>query len=150
MDTTYYANPIEVLAEQTTSVSHYIRPKKYDLVVCIFGPIYRPPEYPEMIRKEILENVNKFQLTEIVSGMTSDVIPNDTKLQFQGARTGESLQLIDGVKTLNFVSIPSASMRSIQIYEGFIPAKYGDTNSGVVVIETLGYFDLFLNRFPED
>jgi hypothetical protein len=28
------------------------------------------------------------------------------------------------------------------VYSGAIPAKYGDTTGGVVVMETLSYFDL--------
>jgi hypothetical protein len=32
------------------------------------------------------------------------------------------------------------------IYTGGIPAKYGDTMGGVVVLETKGYFDLLRER----
>jgi outer membrane receptor protein involved in Fe transport len=28
------------------------------------------------------------------------------------------------------------------VYSGAIPAKYGDTNGGVIVVETRSYFDL--------
>jgi len=31
----------------------------------------------------------------------------------------------------------------MEAYTGGIPAKYGDTTGGVVILETLSYFDLY-------
>ena len=47
------------------------------------------------------------------------------------------------MKADNISSIPGAALRGLEAYTGGIPAKYGDTTGGVVVLETKGYFDLY-------
>jgi outer membrane receptor protein involved in Fe transport len=43
----------------------------------------------------------------------------------------------------NAARIPSSAIGSISVYTGGLPAKYGDTTGGVVVIETKSYMDLY-------
>ena len=40
-------------------------------------------------------------------------------------------------------SIPGVAVQGLEAYTGGIPAKYGDTTGGVVVLETKGYCDLY-------
>ncbi len=148
----YYEKNFQIRSDEIVYVELSL--KQVELTICYFTPPYtwyRTPQLHELNRIEIAENVNRFQLPAMTSGMTSDLRLNkENDLQFQGARINDYVQLIDGVKTLNFIQVPSVTMKSIQIYNGFIPAKYGDTNGGVIVIETLSYFDLLNNRFPEE
>jgi hypothetical protein len=36
---------------------------------------------------------------------------------------------------------PSMAIGSIMVYTGGVPSKYGDYSGGVVVVETMSYFD---------
>ena len=148
-DTTYAEYNFKVLEDGIAFVNITI--KQVELIVCFWAPPYKTPERPELNRKEIQQSTNRFQLQVLVSGITSNIQLNqENELQFQGYRNNGFLQLIDGVKTLEFSRIPSATLKHIMVYNGFIPARYGDTNGGVIVIETLSYFDLLNNRFPEE
>ena len=42
-----------------------------------------------------------------------------------------------------FTNLPSSGVGSISVYTGGVPAKYGDTTSGVIVVESKNYFDLY-------
>jgi outer membrane receptor for ferrienterochelin and colicin len=77
--------------------------------------------------------------------MKSDVKKGtDGELYFRGSRTGAVQYNIDGVKMgANAARIPSSAIGSISVYTGGLPAKYGDTTGGVVVIETKSYMDLY-------
>ena len=41
------------------------------------------------------------------------------------------------------INLPSRGIGEIAVYTSGIPAKYGDVLSGVIVIETQSYFDLY-------
>ncbi len=86
----------------------------------------------------------KFSQLELIASMTTDVkLTDDGQLVFRGARKGDMLYLVDGVKGRAVSNLPSCSLGSITVYSGGLPAKYGDTTGGAVIVETLGYFDLY-------
>ena len=71
----------------------------------------------------------------------------DGQLYFRGSRTGAVQYQIDGIKMTGDVStVPSSAIGSISVYTGGVPAKYGDTTGGVVVIETRSFMDLYYQR----
>jgi outer membrane receptor protein involved in Fe transport len=39
--------------------------------------------------------------------------------------------------------VPGSSIGGVTVYTGGIPAKYGDTTGGVIILETKSYFDLY-------
>jgi len=41
------------------------------------------------------------------------------------------------------VNIPGTSIGGVSVYAGGVPAKYGDTTGGVIIMETKSYFDLY-------
>ncbi|MCB9194918.1 MAG: carboxypeptidase-like regulatory domain-containing protein [Flavobacteriales bacterium] len=66
------------------------------------------------------------------------------EIYFRGARAGDAVYLIDGVKVTGATpAIPSSGIKSFSVYSGGLPAKYGDTMGGVIVVETKSYFDLY-------
>ena len=67
----------------------------------------------------------------------------DGELVFRGARKGDMIYLVDGVKTREVGSVPGVSIGRMMVYTGGLPAKYGDTLGGVVVMESKSYFDLY-------
>lgn len=72
---------------------------------------------------------------QMVEG-TSDVI-------IRGSRPGDAVYYVDGVKSQDLNGVPGVGIGSMTGYTGGIPAKYGDTTGGVIVLETKSYFDLY-------
>lgn len=94
--------------------------------------------------EEIDKSPLKFDLKGLVTSMTTDVqMTDDGELVFRGARKGDMIYLIDGVKTRDAGNVPGASIGHMMVYTGGLPAKYGDTLGGVVVLESKSYFDLY-------
>ena len=97
----------------------------------------------KLTKKDIVHMSVKFDAKQMVASMTSDVkLTDDGELIFRGARKGDVVSYIDGVKMTDVQNVPSAALGYVIVYSGAIPAKYGDTTGGVVVMETLSYFDL--------
>lgn len=97
----------------------------------------------KLSQKDIKRMPVKFEAAKMVASMTTDVrMTDDGQLVFRGARKGDMISYIDGVKMEGIQNVPSASLGYIMVYAGAIPAKYGDTTGGVVIMETLSYFDL--------
>lgn len=95
--------------------------------------------------EEISVSPVKFNIKDLITSMSSNVQQTaDGSLVFRGARKGDMIYMIDGVKvTGDAGQIPSVSIGYMQVYTGGLPAKYGDTLGGVVVIESKSYFDLY-------
>jgi len=65
-------------------------------------------------------------------------------LQMRGSRGGASTYFIDGVKAEGISSnFPSASIGTIRVFTGGVPAMYGDVVGGIVVIETKSFMSWY-------
>jgi hypothetical protein len=94
--------------------------------------------------EDLKHNTNLRDIGKLIGSMSSDIkVASDGELYFRGARKGNMLYLVDGVKQSNFNSVPGVAIQSMTVYTGGLPAKYGDTTGGVVVMETKSYFDLY-------
>lgn len=72
------------------------------------------------------------------------------EIYFRGSRDGSFITYFDGMKIEGSApSVPVACLKSYSVYTGGLPAKYGDTSGGVVVIETKSFFDLYNQRIAE-
>jgi len=60
-------------------------------------------------------------------------------INFSGSRTGSTVYFIDGVKVIGDPQIPQRGIEEMVVITGGIPAQYGDTTSGVVLITTKSY-----------
>jgi len=97
----------------------------------------------KMTAKEIKFSSSKNNIKGLITGMSSEVRQTeDGSLVFRGARKGDLIYYVDGVKLTQVYNLPSSSLGYVMVYSGAIPAKYGDTNGGVIVVETKSYFDL--------
>ena len=97
----------------------------------------------KLSQKEIKYSPSKNDIKGLITGMDSQVRQTeDGSLVFRGARKGDMIYYIDGVKMNQVQNLPSSALGYVMVYSGAIPAKYGDTNGGVVVVETRSYFDL--------
>lgn len=103
-----------------------------------------------------LEHINKISLADIknnpniqspktmLAGMNSDIKLNaNDQLIIRGSRPGDVVYIVDGVKQRSLQSVPGVAINSMSVYTGGVPAKYGDTTGGVVILETKSYFDLY-------
>jgi outer membrane receptor protein involved in Fe transport len=61
----------------------------------------------------------------------------------RGSRPGDAVYYIDGVKMTDMSAVPGVAIGGLEAYTGGIPAKYGDTTGGVIILETKSYFDLY-------
>ncbi|MFY8138858.1 MAG: hypothetical protein ACOVMR_12165, partial [Flavobacteriales bacterium] len=61
--------------------------------------------------------------------------------------SGSVIYMIDGVKIReNVPNIPSCGISRMAVYTGGLPAKYGDTTGGVIVIETKNYLEDYYGK----
>ena len=99
---------------------------------------------PRLEAEEIARSPNKFSISTMVSSMTTDVKKTDDgSLVFRGARKGDMIYYVDGMKIVgDQLNLPSTAIGNMMVYSGGLPAQFGDTMGGVVAIETKGYFDL--------
>lgn len=110
------------------------------------GIVLIPGDLPvsKLNAKEISQSVSKNDPKGLITGISSEVRQTeDGELVFRGARKGDMLYIVDGIKANEVYNIPSSAINNMMVYTGALPAKYGDTMGGVVVIESKSYFDLY-------
>jgi hypothetical protein len=81
----------------------------------------------------------------LLVGTSSDIqqVEGTGDIIVRGSRPGDAIYYIDGVKANDLNSLPGISLQGMEAYTGGIPAKYGDTTGGVIILETKSYFDLY-------
>jgi len=94
------------------------------------------------ILKSLPGNTNMGSIMRTVSP-DIQVTNDNNDIIVRGSRPGNSAFYIDGVRSTSMSPINGRNIRSMTVYSGGIPAKYGDITGGVVIIETKGYFDFY-------
>jgi hypothetical protein len=106
--------------------------------------VYGSLPIKELTSEEIAQSPVKFSVAALATSFNSDVkMAEDGELIFRGARKGDMIYLLDGIKGREISNVPSCAIGRMMVYTGGLPAKYGDTLGGVVVLETKSYFDLY-------
>ncbi len=104
----------------------------------------------QLIRAKEIKNIpNGNNLTYLLNAITPGVLVSDDgrEVYFRGARNGGVIYYVDGVKKRDSdYKIPGSAVASVMVYMGDVPAKYGDFDGGVVVVETKSYFDFEAER----
>ncbi|MBN2668964.1 MAG: carboxypeptidase-like regulatory domain-containing protein [Bacteroidales bacterium] len=97
------------------------------------------------IRQDVLRTMpHSGGVLGIVRALSSDVqVDENNKIILRGSRPGNSITIVDGVKTLGEVNVPSVAISSVTVYSGGVPARYGDFTGGVVLIQTKSFFDFY-------
>ncbi|NOQ73454.1 MAG: TonB-dependent receptor plug domain-containing protein [Crocinitomix sp.] len=113
----------------------------------IYVPLLIPGDIPKIeIRLEDIEHSPYMRdPATLITKINSDVqmIEGTSDLIIRGSRPGDAIYYIDGIKMNSMSSVPGAAIGGLEAYTGGIPAKYGDTTGGVIVLETKSYFDLY-------
>jgi len=76
------------------------------------------------------------QIAAIEPGITEV----DGQFYVKGSRQGSLSYYIDGCKIMGSPNIPLCGLQTFRTMTGYVPAKYGDSTGGVVVIDTRSYF----------
>ena len=99
----------------------------------------------KVLTEDIEHSLNIRDPKALLAGMSSDIQQQEgtNEVIIRGSRPGDAIYYIDGVKANDMSSVPGVAVQGLEAYTGGIPAKYGDTTGGVVVLETKGYFDLY-------
>lgn len=81
----------------------------------------------------------------LLVGTSSDIkmAEGSTDIIIRGSRPGDAVYYVDGMKMDDMTMLPGAAIGSLQAYTGGVPAKYGDTTGGVIILESKSYFDLY-------
>ena len=93
---------------------------------------------------ELKHNINIQNPNQMLATKSSEItLTENNELIIRGSRPGDVVYYIDGVKQTSMNGVPGIAIGGMTVYTGGIPAKYGDTTGGVVILETKGYFDLY-------
>jgi len=117
--------------------------------------LFKDGDHIQTVTAEELKNMssaNGGNLAKIVESMSSDIKPSRDGggMSVRGSREGGVLYFIDGVKVRDSdVAIPSSGISSVSVYTGGIPAKYGDTTGGVVIVETKSYLEEYYKKLNQ-
>ncbi len=88
-------------------------------------------------------------INNIIGTLTSDFRPagEGGGMSVRGSRAGGVLYFIDGVKVRDTdIVVPASGISSVSVYSGGIPAKYGDTTGGVVIVNTKSYTEDYYKK----
>jgi hypothetical protein len=117
-----------------------------DLVVKPNDPLINPEETSliTMDAKTISQSAVRRDPTKLIANMSSGIkMDENNNLSFRGARNNDMLVIVDGVKMSHLPNLPASAYESISAYLGGLPAKYGDTMGGAIIIESKSYFDYY-------
>lgn len=93
---------------------------------------------------DIMQSPVRNSPADLIASKNSDIkVTDDGQLIIRGARAGDMAYFIDGIKMQEVKAIPSAAIGGITVYSSAIPAAYGDTTGGVIIMETKSYTDLY-------
>jgi hypothetical protein len=93
---------------------------------------------------DIMQSPVRNSPVDLIVSRNSDIkLSDDGQMIIRGARAGDMAYFIDGIKMQEAKAIPSVAIGGITVYSSAIPASYGDTTGGVIIMETKGYTDLY-------
>ena len=137
---------VQVSSDQITEVDGYLTSGVVGEVVPV---IWRPKKIninnvTKISSAELKNNINIQNPKQMLVSKSSEISMNqDNQLIIRGSRPGDVIYYVDGVKQTNMQNLPGVAIGGMTVYTGGVPAKYGDTTGGVVILETKGYFDLY-------
>lgn len=98
----------------------------------------KPINHVKFVAKD-LKKMPTRNLNDVISLAAGAFYNEGGALQFRGSRAGTTQYIIDGVKMNELAGIPNSAIGEMEVFTGGIPAKYGDTTGGVVIINTKSF-----------
>ncbi|MGB0839886.1 MAG: carboxypeptidase regulatory-like domain-containing protein [Chitinophagales bacterium] len=106
-------------------------------------PLLEPGKIPTQVTidSKMIDKLPTRDLNTMIGMAGAGIYQADRNGGFnvRGARMGSTLILIDGVKSETTAGIPAGAIDQMEVITGGIPAKYGDTTGGVIIINTKSY-----------
>ena len=138
-------NGINVYAESIAKHNLYLTRDSMLTEVVVSGEPMIKLDPIKTIPLDMIKNSPNIQNpSKMITDFNSDVTLNqNNQMIIRGSRPGDVVYFVDGVKQTNMQAVPGVAIRSMSVYTGGVPAKYGDTMGGVVILETKGYFDMY-------
>jgi hypothetical protein len=118
--------------------------------------IHKDAEHIQTWRSEDIKHLptaHGGKIANIVQSMSSDIKPagEGSGMSIRGSREGGTLIYVDGVKIRNTdISVPASGISSVSVYTAGVPAKYGDTTSGVILVNTKSYTEEYYKKLAEE
>lgn len=138
-----FPNQVSFANDLMFSLNDTLKP----FVICGGDPLINPEEtsVKTLTAKDIAHSPNIRNIDALAGTMDSGIkIGANGEAYVRGSRADAVMYIIDGVKVTNGTpSVPGAAIGLLTVYTGGVPAKYGDMTSGVIIIETKSYFDLY-------
>lgn len=115
--------------------------------VVIYEPVIIFEDIPnlQIPKADLKHNPNLRDPAKMLTARFSEIQQTEGQQQLiiRGSRPGDVSFFVDGIKSSGLGALPGVAIGSLEAYTGAIPASYGDTTGGIVVIETKSYFDLY-------
>ena len=88
------------------------------------------------------DDINVLPTTDIadIVNLGGGTNNSDGETHIRGARGEATKYIVDGMSINGDPGIPSSAIDYLEVITAGIPAKYGDTNGGIIYIETKSYF----------
>lgn len=139
---------VKVAPDALTGVDLKMNGKSFGPVIVTWTPPLVDPNIPriKIPTDYIAQSPQIRNPLALLAGYSSEIqLPEGGGGQviIRGSRPGDAVYYIDGVKMTDMSSVPGVSIGGLEAYTGGIPAKYGDTTGGVIILETKSYFDLY-------
>ena len=90
-----------------------------------------------------IQRTGTIRISDGVVKMSTDFNQQENQLFVRGSRENNVMYYVDGVRQSKVPKLPRVAINSMSFYLGGVPAKFGDTTSGIVVVETKSYFGLY-------
>lgn len=86
-----------------------------------------------------MKNAGIRKVEAVAALMPKTYVSETGEISLVGSRPSATRIMIDGVYSV--VQVPTRAIRYVKVLGSGIPAKYGDTSGGIILIETRSYFD---------
>lgn len=140
----------EVLSNEITRLKDIIlsdSATKMEVVVITADPLIKvdQPNVIKMSGKQLQEMAVIRDPKQLLAALSTDIKTDaNGDAYVRGSRADDIIYFVDGVKQSGrLVYPPKAALNSVMVYTGGLPAKFGDTTGGVVLIETKSYFTMY-------
>lgn len=135
---------VAVSSDQIATVDVYLTNNLETIIVTYKAPKLDINNVTKITMAELKHNPLLQDPKAMIVAKSSEISMNqDNQLIIRGSRPGDVVYYVDGVKQTSMSGIPGVAIGGMTVYTGGVPAKYGDTTGGVVILETKGYFDLY-------
>ncbi len=98
---------------------------------------------PKKFDDEFLTETGQKSIDKVLTLIPATTKNKDGEISFGGGRPGSATYYIDGIRVLGNHNIPTSAINSLKVHHGSIPAKYGNTTSAIIEINTKSYFNYF-------